>query len=369
MDSAFDNVKSLLKRGVSEGTYPGAVLLVAYKGEVVIFHAEGNRTLIPEPLPLHQGTLFDLASLTKPLATTSAVMKLVDDGKIALDQPLQDLLPISLPKDKAGIPLRALLSHCAGFDNWRPFYLDIEIKTQENQKAAVRENILNSPLVYPPRTAALYSDLGFMVLEWVIEAETGETLPDYLQEHIFNPLSLNHTFLYRAHRPSPFDQHQFAATEKCPWRKAVMQGVVHDENAFIMGGYSGHAGLFGTAEEIYRLLNLLREHYLGKRKDLFAPKTIRTFFARQGLVKGSTWALGWDTPSRKESTSGTGFSEESVGHLGFTGTSIWMDLARDVIVILLTNRIHPTRENEKIRQFRPILHDRVMEALSVLQSG
>jgi serine-type D-Ala-D-Ala carboxypeptidase len=363
MNSGFNKVKTLLKQGVSDETYPGAVLLVAYKGEVVIFHAEGNRTLIPEPRPLHKNTLFDLASLTKPLATTLAVIKLVDDGKIALDQPLQDLLPADVPNDKEGIPLRALLSHCAGFDNWRPFYLDTDINTQENRKAAVREKILTSDLVYPPLTAALYSDLGFMVLEWVIEAKTGVTLPDYLQEQIFNPLSLKHTFFYTAQRPSPFDKHRFAATEKCPWRKAIMQGVVHDENAFMMGGSSGHAGLFGNAIEVYRLVDLLRAHYFKIRDDFFSPKTVRTFFARQGLVKGSTWALGWDTPLKEGSTAGSRFSEESVGHLGFTGTSIWMDLAKDVIVILLTNRIHPTRDNEKIRQFRPVLHDRVMETL------
>ena len=146
--------------------------------------------------------------------------------------------------------------------------------------------------------------------------------------------------------------------------KKVIQGEVHDENAFSLGGYSGHAGLFGVAEEVYQIVNLLREHYLGKRDDYFRPSTIREFFTKQNIAKDCTWVLGWDTPSAKDSSSGKYFSPNSVGHLGFTGTSIWMDLDKDVFVILLTNRIHPTRENEKIRAFRPKLHDLIMEELA-----
>ncbi|MDZ7697350.1 MAG: serine hydrolase [Deltaproteobacteria bacterium] len=366
MDKGLRGITSFLNRGASDGTYPGAVLLVAHRGEEVLSHTVGNRTLIPEPLPLHHTTLFDLASLTKPLATTLAVMKLMDDGKVDLDQPLPDLLlPASVPEDKANVTLSALLSHCAGFENWRPFYLDPETEPRKNRKALVREKILNTPLLYPPHTATLYSDLGFMVLEWVIEAQAGLSLPEYLRQRILGSLSLKHLFFYDVDATSPFENDRFAATEECPWRKAVMTGVVQDENAYFMGGYSGHAGLFGNIEDVYALTNLLREHHFGDRHDLFSPETVRAFFTRQDLVAGSTWALGWDTPSRTESSSGKYFSEETVGHLGFTGTSIWMDLAKDVIVILLTNRIHPTRENEKIRQFRPLLHNRVMEALGL----
>ena len=138
---------------------------------------------------------------------------------------------------------------------------------------------------------------------------------------------------------------------------------MHDENAYALGGYSGHAGLFGTAGELYSLSDLLMGHYQGERGDYLRPETVRAFFSRQDLVNGSTWALGWDTPSPENSSSGKRFSARSVGHLGFSGTSVWMDLEQDVIVILLTNRIHPTRKNEKIRVFRPALHDLVMEEL------
>jgi CubicO group peptidase (beta-lactamase class C family) len=138
---------------------------------------------------------------------------------------------------------------------------------------------------------------------------------------------------------------------------------VHDDNAFAAGGYSGHAGLFGTAEEVYRIVNMLREHYMGIRHDLLQPETVREFFSRQEFVGGCTFALGWDTPSALNSSAGRLFSSGSVGHLGFTGTSVWMDLEKDVTVVFLTNRVHPKRDNEKIKAFRPWIHDLIMEEL------
>jgi CubicO group peptidase (beta-lactamase class C family) len=158
---------------------------------------------------------------------------------------------------------------------------------------------------------------------------------------------------------------EFAATEDCPWRKKLLQGEVHDDNAWTLGGYSGHAGLFSTAEEIYVMANMLREHYLSKRKDFLKTETVREFFTRQDIVKGNDWALGWDTRALEGSSAGKYFSRDSVGHTGFTGTSIWMDLERDVIAILLSNRVHPKRDNDKIKQFRPVFHDAVMEELGL----
>ena len=145
----------------------------------------------------------------------------------------------------------------------------------------------------------------------------------------------------------------------------MLQGEVHDDNAWTLGGYSGHAGLFSTAEEIFAIANMLRDHYLGKRDDFFKTRTVREFFRRQYIVKGSDWALGWDTRAWEGSSAGKYFSRDSVGHTGFTGTSIWMDLEKDVIAILLSNRVHPKRDNDKIKQFRPVFHDAVMEALGL----
>jgi CubicO group peptidase (beta-lactamase class C family) len=258
-----------------------------------------------------------------------------------------------------------LLSHSAGFTDWKPFYLDLMRYESEQRKRILREQILGEPLVYSPAQAYLYSDLGFMLLEWIIEQATGMTMGQFVAQSFYQPLSLERTFLSEDALKLPFKQEIFAATEDCPWRKKVIQGEVDDENAWALGGYSGHAGLFGPAEEVYVVVNLLREHYLGKRNDYLKPDTVRTFFTRQDIVKGSDWCLGWDSRSKENSSAGRHFSRNSVGHTGFTGTSVWMDLDKDVVVILLTNRVHPTRENEKIKTFRPALHDLIMEELGL----
>ena len=356
-----ERIKKLLEDGVREGVFPGAVLLVAGRGRVALFEEVGNRLWIPDAPSMNRDTIFDLASLTKPLGTTLAIMKLVDEGRIDCDQTLDGFLPVTVPEDKKILTPRLLLCHCAGFADWKPFYLEFEHVPIEKRKEWLRERLLHIPLVYEPGEATLYSDLGFIILEWVIEETAGMPLHRFLEKHFYAPLSLNNTFFSMNTRPARFTEDQFAPTEDCPWRKRIISGYVHDENAYALGGYSGHAGLFSTAEEVYILVNLLRDHFFGERNDYLRHETVRMFFARQDIVKGSTWALGWDTPSPEDSSSGRYFSFDSVGHLGFTGTSVWMDLNKDVIVIFLTNRVHPTRNNEKIRAFRPRLHDKVMK--------
>ena len=359
------DIEVLLEGGRREGIYPGAVLLAASGGMIRLFTAVGDRTLSPCPQPMEKETLFDLASLTKPLATTLAMMKLVDAGKIHLDQPLEALLQQTVSKDKKGITPRLLLTHCAGFVDWMPLYLDLESVAPKERKAVLRERLMNLPVVYSPGSQVLYSDIGFMLIEWIIEATVGIDLPRFLEREFYAPLSLRYTGFFSSGVPGRVTQDRFAATENCPWRKRIIQGIVHDENAYSLGGYSGHAGLFGTALEVYKLANLLRGHWRGERTDYLSPETVRAFFTRQDVVEGSTWALGWDTPSWANSSAGSYFSKTSVGHLGFTGTSLWMDLEKDVIVVFLSNRIHPTRENKKIRAFRPVLHDRVMETFGL----
>lgn len=356
-----ERIKALLERGVKEGVYPGAVLMVGLRGKVILFQEIGNRALVPHSLPMERDTIFDLASLTKPLGTTLALMKLVDMRKIELDQSLHDLLPEVPPVDKLIITPRHLLSHSSGFPDWLPLFLELEEVRQEERKEQLRQRLLGIDLVYPVGKGVIYSDLGFMLLEWVIEEAAGKAMPLFLQKSFYAPLSLDTAFFSNHSKRLRQDAERFAATERCPWRRQVLQGSVHDENAFALGGWSGHAGLFGTAGEVFTLVEFLRAHFAGERSDYFKPETIRGFFTRQDLVNGSTWALGWDTPSKHGSSSGRYFSETSVGHLGFTGTSIWMDLNKDLVIIFLTNRVHPTRKNEKIKAFRPILHDLIME--------
>ena len=314
---------------------------------------------------MEKGTPFDLASLTKPLATALSIMKLFDQGAVHLDQTLGDLLQTSVPSDKRAITLRHLMSHCAGFPGWLPLYLELAKEPPQHRRPLLRETLLKMPLAYPTGKRTLYSDLGFMILEWIIEKTAGVPLPRFLRKHFFVPLSLEKNLFFGNIDPSQ-QKREFAATEDCPWRKRILRGEVHDENAWALGGYSGHAGLFGTAQGVYALADLLREHFHGMREDYLQRKTVKTFFEKQSLVPHSTWALGWDTPSPAGSSAGRYFSAGAVGHLGFTGTSLWMDLHRDVTVVFLTNRIHPSRENTVIRAFRPRLHNLVMEQLGLI---
>ncbi|MBW2136758.1 MAG: serine hydrolase [Deltaproteobacteria bacterium] len=358
-------MRDLLEQGVGEGVFPGAVLLVSKGEEIVLTEVVGSLSIEPGPAPMKRDTIFDLASLTKPLATTLALMKIVDSGAMDLDEPLGDVIKKSLPEDKRGITPRFLLNHCAGLKDWEPFYRDLVALQPRKRRQALRERIVSIPLAYGPGDRCLYSDLGFMILEWAIEEATGQAMGTFVKESFYEPLRLERIFLASEDNLKAARKGDFAATEYCPWRNRVIQGEVHDENAYALGGYSGHAGLFGAAEGVYGIAGMLREHYFGNREDYLSSETVRAFFSRQDIVTGSTWALGWDTPSPEASSSGRYFSENSVGHLGYTGTSLWVDLEKDVIVILLTNRVHPTRNNEKIKEFRPILHDRVMEALGL----
>ncbi len=361
----FDRVHDLLGEGLNEKVYPGAVLLVALGGKKVFHECYGHLALLPDRLVMRKDTIFDLASLTKPLATTMAVMSLVDEGGIRLDQSLSELLSARVPRDKRSLTVRWLLCHCAGFTDWRPYYEKLINHSLEERKTVLRARILEEPLTYTPAMGCIYSDLGFMVLEWIIVEVSGMAMDRFVDERFYRPLHLKRTFLWTEQGYRRYKKEEFAATEDCPWRKRVLQGEVHDDNAFALGGYSGHAGLFGTADEVWQIMNLIREHYLGNREDFLNPETVRQFFAKQDAIGGSQRALGWDMPSPEGSSAGKYFSPNSVGHLGFTGTSVWMDLKKDVVVILLTNRLHPRRSNERIKEFRPKLHDRVMQALGM----
>lgn len=355
-------VADFIKKGAEDGVYPGAVLLIARGGEIVFLRETGYLSLIPEHVPMKKDTIFDLASLTKVLTTTLAVMRLVDQERVGLDQPLSEIIQSHL-KDKGGLTPRLILNHSGGFAAWKPFYPDLVKIEQKKRKNFLRELIIDEPPAYRPGEASIYSDLGFMLLEWIIEEASGMQLDPFMKIDFYKPLSLKRTFLSNGSIPPQFKKDEIAPTEDCPWRKRILQGEVHDENAYALGGHSGHSGLFGDAEDILSIIDMLRGHYRGERHDYFKPEIVREFFRRQDIVKESSWALGWDTPSATNSSSGEYFSIHSAGHLGFTGSSLWMDLDRDITVIFLTNRVHPTRDNQRIKAFRPALHDLIMQEI------
>ena len=353
------NVDKLMQQALLENVFPGGVLLVSVRDQILFFKAYGYADIF-ERRKMTKDTVFDLASLTKPLATTPAVMKLVEEGKLSLNRQLKTIIPECLKTDKKNISIAQLLYHASGLPDYEPFFKQLDEDSFPKQKAALRRLLLTIPLKNSPGKAALYSDLGFMLLDWVVELLSGMPLNQYLAKKIYGPIGLagNDGLFFielDEDRPSP---EIFATTEFCPWRNRLVSGEVHDENASAAGGVEGHAGLFGSAKAVYRLLSALMSVYLKNDKpDLFSKETIKTFFKRHEKWRRT---LGFDMPDPVNSSAGKYFSEETIGHLGFTGTSFWMDLTRHVIVILLTNRIHPKRENDAIRKFRPLVHNAVM---------
>jgi serine-type D-Ala-D-Ala carboxypeptidase len=371
----FQAVEDAFNEAVGQGVFPGAVVLAA-KGEEVLFEgAFGSRSLIPEKTPMQADTIFDLASLTKPLATAPAIMLLVREKKIRLEDRVTRFFPNFGVLGKMYATFRHLLAHSSGLPAWKAYYEDI-VKDQKKGKVNfvasraakhyVFEQIHREKALSPPGTQALYSDLGYMLLGEIVEEITGWSLDRYCQDKIFKPIGLRSTSFIdltqvRARRLQPVHE-VIAPTEECPWRKRVLCGEVHDDNAYAMGGVAGHAGLFSNARDIHRFLLRFRKCLAGDDPLLPAP-LVQEFLTRDQAVNGSTFALGWDTPSAENSSSGGLFSPNSVGHLGFTGTSIWWDLEKDCHVILLTNRVHPSRNNDKIKSFRPHIHDLIMKTV------
>ncbi len=372
----FHPVEEAFKEAVAQGVFPGAVVLVGKGDEVVFERAFGHRSLVPEKSPMQIETIFDLASLTKPLATTVAIMLLVREKKIRLEDRVTRFFPNFGVFGKTHVTFRHLLAHCSGLPGWKPYYEDIVKGERDGKinfvasraaKSYVFEQIHREKSLGPPGTQTLYSDLGFILLGEVIEEVTGWTLDRYCQDKVFKPIGLRSTSfvdltLLRTRRLQPVPE-MIAPTEQCPWRKKVLCGEVHDDNAYAMGGVAGHAGLFSSTRDIHLLLTRLKRCSRGEDPFLPAP-LVKEFLARDETVKGSTYALGWDTPSPENSAGGSYFSPNTVGHLGFTGTSVWWDMEKDCHIVLLSNRIHPSRNSDKIKSFRPYIHDLIMKTLN-----
>jgi CubicO group peptidase (beta-lactamase class C family) len=372
----WSNVEKAFAEAIERGVVPGATVVVR-KGKDIIFEGKfGYRSIVPERQPMQLDTVFDLSSLTKPLATTIAVMMLVREGKLRLDDRVTRFFHNYGVHAKTYTTFRHLLAHCSGLAPWRAYYQEIaEIEKRgkvnfmasRGAKEHVYAQIHRERPESPPGTKTVYSDLNFILLGEVVEQIGTATLNKFCRDRIFRPLGLRATdfvdlSMVRSRRLEPVAE-MFAATEMCPSRKRMLVGEVHDDNAFAMGGIAGHAGLFAPVKEVDRIASELLACYHG-RSDFVPQKLLRQFWTRDQTVKDSTWALGWDTPSPSRSSSGQYFSAAAVGHLGFTGTSIWIEPEREIVVSLLTNRVHPKRDNEMIREFRPRIHDLIMETIN-----
>ncbi len=355
---------------------PGCVLLVGQGGRVVYHKAFGSKSLLPEVSPTSTSTVYDVASLTKVMVSTLLIMKMVERGQLDLEKRLSHVLQTFGTHGKEKITLRNLLTHSSGLPAHIPYYQEIQSLNQSSRtglqgsKAAAQyiyNEIFRSELEYEPGSKSVYSDVGYLLMGQLIESiSCGLTLDRYATKEIFKPLGLQSTGYIdlSALKLKQLEAvtESIAPTAQCPWRDKLLCAEVHDENAWAMGGVAPHAGVFSTAEDVHRVARVLLESYRGE-SEFLNRDVMRLFWERDRLISKGTWALGWDTPSSENSSSGKYFSETSVGHLGYTGCSLWIDIEREVDVVLLTNRVHPSAENKSIKQFRPAVHDLVMETL------
>lgn len=343
--------RNVLLAGRDARVFPSAVAEVGRLSGPVASLAVGSFTYDSASPLVTVDTVYDLASLTKVLATTTLTMQLVERGHLDLAAPLGGGLPGFDAPERAAITVRDLLEHTSGLPAHRPYYRALR------GRDAFEAAIVREPLEYEPHTRSIYSDLGFMLLGFILEDAGGEPLDMAFDRWRDEALGSRAAIVY-----GPVPPEDVAPTEQDAWRQRLLQGEVHDENTAALGGVAGHAGLFGNAAAVGAAARwwmglLAGESFLGVSADL-----ARTF-ATRSAVPGSSRALGWDT-MLPTSSCGARLSRQAIGHTGFTGTSLWIDPEQDLYVVLLTNRVHPTREGDGIRDVRRAFHDAVIEDLA-----
>lgn len=357
MEARLKPAYDVLERAVADHAFPGGVLAVGHRGELIV-HAFGRQTYDANSPVITPDTIYDAASVTKPVVTTTLMAMLVAAGRVQLDAPVERYLPEFAsgpnPEWRHKVTVRNLLTHTSGLPVHKDFFL-----TAKNRKEVLAQ-VFAEPLTYEPGTQAAYSDLGFILLGEIVERMNGHTLDTLARDRIFTPLGMSNTMF----NPPKSLRARIAPTENdTAYRKRLVQGEVHDENTYAMGGVAGLAGMFTTAADLAAYCQMMLDGGIYRHQRLLRRATIEQFTSRQTLA-GGTRALGWTVPT-PGSSSGRYFSTRSYGHTGFTGTSIWADPEKDLFVVLLTNRVYPTRKNEKIEQVRPAVHNAVVEALGL----
>ena len=361
----FNRARDVLNSGALTGVFPAGVAEVGTAASILWRHWAGRLTDDGDSPPASLATVFDLASLTKVIATTSLIMRLVDAGRLGLDDRVSTHLASWRGADRAAVTLADLLSHSGGLTGWGPLYEACR------GRAEVEAAIADLPLEYAPRSRSVYSDLGFMLLGFIVEDAGAAGLAAQFAQHVVPVLNSGGDetapggLPWRiGFTPPPAWRPEVAPTEREPWRGRLLVGEVHDANAWVLGGVAGHAGLFGTAPAVGAFARaVLRTLDRGSASGpvLSSVALARRIVRRTG-TPGSSRALGWDT-MLPGSSCGARLSPRSIGHTGFTGTSLWIDLDRGIYVVLLTNRVCPTRDNDAITRFRPAFHDAVIAGL------
>ncbi len=357
-EKQFARAFALIRDGIVQRAFPGAALAVTHRGALVASKGLGRFTYDENAPEVQADTVFDLASITKVIATTAVAMVLYESGKLSLEEPAAATLPefVSLaPKHqkawREAVTARMLLAHSSGLPAYEKLF----------EFATTRDDLIHAAmttrLVAAPGERAMYSDIGFILLGELLAKKADLALNLFARQEIFMPLGMKQTRF----KPPPEWVLEIPPTEEDDQkiRHRVVQGEVNDENAYVMGGVAGHAGVFATAIDIARFAECM----LRGGGPIIERETVKLFTRREASPAGTTRALGWDTPSRPESSAGRLFSLASFGHLGFTGTSLWIDPGRKLSVTLLTNRTWPDRSSQLIREVRPMVHDAIVEAL------
>lgn len=345
-----DSLTAILRAGVRDSAFPGAVAVVGTKEGAVITVSVGQLDWQPSPAP-SVSTLWDLASLTKVIGLTSAMMLLVESQAIDLDAPVERYIPEFRGRWKEMVTVRHVLTHSSGLPAWRPLYKEAD------SPASAMALAIATPLDTMPGLRMVYSDLGAILLGEIVARVSGQSFDNFLQARVFGPLGMSETM----YRPADSLRDRIAPTEVDPWRQRQLRGEVHDENAYALGGISSHAGLFSSARDLVRIARMYLNGGTLEGMRLVSASTIAQFTAVQDSAL-SHRALGWEKPNGSNSA-GHLMSRSAFGHTGFTGTSIWIDPERDLFVLLLANRVNPTREHRGITDVRVAVADVTMRAV------
>jgi serine-type D-Ala-D-Ala carboxypeptidase len=345
-DAVQARIRSILEEAIQKQAFPGASLVVTLNGKIAANITSGRHIYDPDSSPVTPDTIFDVASLTKVLATTPLAMWLYERGRLQLDDAVVSVLP---EFHAAQVTFRMLLAHSSGLPRHIKFYETCSSRSE------VLDSAFATPLEAEPGTRVEYSDVGFILLGVALERLAGESLETFSRREIFQMLAMRTT----AFTPSSDLLPRIPpAIHDTDFRHRLVHGEVQDENAFVMGGVAPHAGLFATAADVAKFADCM----LQDGSPLFKATTVNLFTRRQATPSGTSRALGWDTPSTP-SQSGQHFSTSSFGHLGFTGCSLWIDPEKSLSITLLTNRLWPDGKSQTIRQFRPAIHDAIIEGL------
>lgn len=367
----FSEVDQVITSGIYNNAYPGAQLVVGTENDILYSKSYGNFTYDEFSPAVNDNSMFDLASVTKVIATTSAIMLLYENERIDLNDQVSKYIPEFTGSGKDNITIVNLLLHNSGLKAWIPFY-----KTCSS-KSDVLNTIYDQDLNYSTNSKSVYSDLNAILLGEIVERVSGMSFDIYCEANIFDPLGMKNTTF----NPDENIQNKILPTENDTyWRGRLLQGEVHDEAAAVMGGVSGNAGLFSNADDIYKFMRMMlnggqyyNPYTRGLRVEyMFNPELINLFTDKfTDLGYENSRALGWDTKpdgsdSKYRIPCGELISDNCFGHTGYTGTSVWCDVDRKLIIIFLTNRVYPSRDNNGIRDIRPEVHNKVIESVTNL---